>query len=58
MDLSWIEIWKEYKHLKLKINVSTSTTGMIFLDNVKVPKINKLNIEGMKGPLSCLKMQD
>ena len=27
---------------------------MIFLDNVKVPLENKLNIVGMKGPLSCL----
>jgi len=27
---------------------------MIFLDNVKVPKENRLNVEGYKGPFSCL----
>lgn len=40
--------------IKDKMSLLSSTTGMIFLDNVKVPKINKLDIEGMKGPLSCL----
>ena len=37
-----------------KLSLRTSVTGMIFLDNVKVPKRNKLNIEGLKGPFSCL----
>jgi len=37
-----------------KMSLHSSTTGMIFLDNVRVPKENKLNIIGMKGPLSCL----
>ena len=37
-----------------KLSLNSSTTGMIFLDNVKVPRENRLNIEGMKGPLSCL----
>ena len=36
------------------MSLNSSTTGMIFLDNVKVPLENKLNIVGMKGPLSCL----
>ena len=31
-----------------KLSLRTSVTGMIFLDNVKVPKRNKLNIEGLK----------
>lgn len=37
-----------------KLSLRTSVTGMIFLDNVKVPRCNKLNIEGLKGPFSCL----
>ena len=37
-----------------KLSLRTSVTGMIFFDNVKVPLENKLNIEGLKGPFSCL----
>jgi len=37
-----------------KLSLRTSVTGMINLDEVKVPKENMLNIEGMKGPFSCL----
>ena len=37
-----------------KLSLKTSVTGMINLDEVKVPKENILNIEGMKGPFSCL----
>ena len=37
-----------------KLSLRTSITGMIFLDNVKVPKENRLNVEGYKGPFSCL----
>lgn len=37
-----------------KLSLRTSVTGMINLDNVKVPKENILNIVGMKGPFSCL----
>ncbi len=37
-----------------KLSLRTSVTGMIFLDNVKVPIENKLHIEGLKGPFSCL----
>ena len=44
----------ENKEKKNKMSLLSSKTGMIFLDNVEVPKENKLNIEGMKGPLSCL----
>ena len=44
----------ETPEIKDKLSLKNSTTGMIFLDNVKVPRENRLNIEGMKGPLSCL----
>ena len=37
-----------------KLSLRTSVTGMIFLDNVKVPLENKLNVKGLKGPFSCL----
>lgn len=37
-----------------KLSLRTSVTGMIVLENVKVPKINMLCVRGMKGPFSCL----
>lgn len=37
-----------------KLSLRTSVTGMINLDDVKVPKENMLNVLGMKGPFSCL----
>ena len=37
-----------------KMSLRTSITGMIFMDDVKVPKENKLSVEGYKGPFSCL----
>lgn len=37
-----------------KLSLRTSVTGMINLDDVKVPKENVLNVSGMKGPFSCL----
>lgn len=37
-----------------KLSLRTSVTGMIQLDDVKVPKENKLNVVGLKGPFSCL----
>ena len=37
-----------------KLSLRTSVTGMIILENVKVPKINMLCVRGMKGPFSCL----
>ena len=37
-----------------KHSLRASTTGMIFMDNVKVPKENMLNVKGLKGPFSCL----
>lgn len=37
-----------------KLSLRASTTGMIFLDNVEVPKENMLNVKGLRGPFSCL----
>lgn len=37
-----------------KHSLRASTTGMIMLDDVKVPKENQLNVKGLKGPFSCL----
>ncbi|KAJ1506851.1 hypothetical protein HMI55_001007 [Coelomomyces lativittatus] len=38
-----------------KFSLRASTTGMILMDNVVVPSSNILpNIEGLKGPFSCL----
>ena len=38
-----------------KFSLRTSVTGMIFMDNVRVPKENMLpHVKGLKGPFSCL----
>jgi glutaryl-CoA dehydrogenase len=37
-----------------KLSLKASPTGMIYLDNVKVPKTNVLNVIGYKGPFTCL----
>lgn len=37
-----------------KHSLRASTTGMIMLTDVKVPKENVLNVKGLKGPFSCL----
>lgn len=37
-----------------KFSVRASITGMIQLDDVKVPKENILDVKGLKGPFSCL----
>ena len=38
-----------------KFSLRTSNTGMIFMDNVKVPKENILpHVKGLKGPFICL----
>ena len=37
-----------------KLSLRTSITGSIYLENVKVPKTHKLQVEGLKGPFSCL----
>lgn len=37
-----------------KHSLRASTTGMIMMDDVIVPKENVLNVKGLKGPMSCL----
>lgn len=37
-----------------KLSLRASTTGMIMLDDCRVPKENVLNVKGLKGPFSCL----
>jgi len=37
-----------------KLSLRASTTGMIMMDEVKVPKGNTLEVKGLKGPFSCL----
>lgn len=38
-----------------KFSLRASNTGMIFMDNVMVPKKNIIpNVKGLKGPFSCL----
>merc|ERR1719506_579961 len=37
-----------------KFSLRASPTGMIMMDEVRVPKENVLNVEGMKGPFTCL----
>lgn len=37
-----------------KFSMRASITGMILMDEVKVPKENMLNVKGLKGPFSCL----
>ena len=37
-----------------KLSLRTSDTGMIMLDDCRVPKENMLNVKGLKGPFSCL----
>ncbi len=40
--------------IKDKMSLLASPTGYIYLDNVKIPKTNKLNVTGLKGPFHCL----
>ena len=40
--------------IKGKFSLRASVTGMIMMDKVKVPKENLFNVEGLKGPFSCL----
>jgi len=37
-----------------KYSLRSSPTGMIMMDDVKVPKENILDVKGLKGPFSCL----
>ncbi|OLL27047.1 Glutaryl-CoA dehydrogenase, mitochondrial [Neolecta irregularis DAH-3] len=40
--------------IKHKTGLRASITGQILLDNVFVPSLNILSVEGLKGPFSCL----
>lgn len=40
--------------IKDKMALLASPTGYIHLDNLKIPKSNKLNVTGLKGPFHCL----
>lgn len=37
-----------------KFSLRASCTGMIFLDQVRIPAANELQVTGLKGPFSCL----
>jgi glutaryl-CoA dehydrogenase len=37
-----------------KLSLRASTTGMIMLDDCRVPAENVFNVVGLKGPFSCL----
>ncbi|CAH0562161.1 unnamed protein product [Brassicogethes aeneus] len=37
-----------------KFSLRASTTGSISMDNVEVPEDHMLNVEGLRGPFSCL----
>jgi glutaryl-CoA dehydrogenase len=37
-----------------KLSLRSSKTGMIFMEDVHVPKENMLQVSGLKGPFSCL----
>jgi glutaryl-CoA dehydrogenase len=59
-DIRGFILEKEMKGLSCpkiegKFSLRASNTGMIFMDNVIVPKENMLpNVKGLKGPFSCL----
>jgi len=40
--------------IKDKLTLLSSPTGYIYMDNLKIPKANKLNITGLRGPFECL----
>lgn len=40
--------------IKEKLTLLASPTGYIYMDNLKIPKSNKLNVTGLRGPFECL----
>lgn len=44
--------------IKEKLSLMASPTGSIFMDNLLIPKSNKLMVSGLKGPLHVLIKQD
>lgn len=41
--------------IKNKLSLRASITGSIYMDNVSVPADHVLDVEGLKGPFTCLK---
>ncbi|HZP12069.1 MAG TPA: acyl-CoA dehydrogenase [Nevskiaceae bacterium] len=37
-----------------KMSLRASITGMVMMDDVRVPDAHRLSVEGLKGPFSCL----
>jgi len=44
----------EAPKLNGKFSLRASVTGQIFMDDVRVPKSQKLNVDGFRGPFTCL----
>jgi len=44
----------ETPYIHGKFSLRASPTGMIHMDQVKIPKANVLTVEGMRGPFACL----
>ena len=40
--------------IKEKVTLLSSPTGYIYMDNLKIPKKNKLSVVGLRGPFECL----
>jgi glutaryl-CoA dehydrogenase len=40
--------------IKEKVTLLSSPTGYIYMDNLKIPKTNKLAVVGLRGPFECL----
>jgi glutaryl-CoA dehydrogenase len=40
--------------IKEKVTLLSSPTGYIYMDNLKIPKSNKLAVVGLRGPFECL----
>ncbi len=40
--------------IKEKLSLLASPTGYIYMDEVKIPKENMLNVKGLRGPFECL----
>lgn len=44
------------QEIKKKYSLRASVTSELILEDVKVPASHKLNVEGLKGPFTCLNM--
>lgn len=40
--------------IKEKMSLLSSPTGYIYMENLKIPKTNKLDVVGLRGPFDCL----